>query len=74
MFVFTQDGDIVNLDNFAVVTYANNDVIGIASNINHVKLCSCDSEREAKLKIQELFASIDHGRKVFYFGELDLPF
>ena len=74
MFVFTQDGTIVNLNNLTAVTYANNDLIGITSNINPVKLASCDSEHEAKQKIQELFTAIDHGRKVFYFGEFELPF
>ena len=82
MYVFTDERKIVNLDRFSgvsVLGYAGGKegqrVVGaIYSDNTYMRLCVCDSEREATLIVQEICTALDNCKRVFYIGSYEPPF
>lgn len=75
MFIYTDDKRIVNMDEVAVICVRGNNVVADIPHWDvYCELAHCADTKEAQQKLEELFTAIDHGRKVFYFGEFELPF
>ncbi len=74
MYVFTEDGSIVNLEKFEIVRAMNKKVVAISSDDVPITLHHCDSELDARLLIQDIFKEIDCNRKVMCLGEFVMPF
>lgn len=74
MYIYTQEGNIVMMDNLTCIISVKNLVVGVAHNLNRIEICKCENETDAKQLVQDIFVAIDHGKKVYYIGELTMPF
>jgi hypothetical protein len=75
MYIYTQNGEIINTDAMAVIETVNNDVVAFDScKFDGWLLGNYESEEEARQEIQKIMTAIDHGRSVYYIGEFELPF
>ena len=74
MYVFTENGGLVNLDSIKTIQvkpYAN--TYGVIAD-DRCLLCRCNSANEAHLVVQYLANAIECCTRVYYLGEKVLPF